>query len=201
MWLVFVLLILIIIRIGLFFSKTKISIKYINISEKNFDVDARISLYIFYKFKILTIKCNEVGIKVGPILITYEKIIKSINTEEFVKKTFKPISFYKIKNLNLFVEKMHVDCKIGTENLFITVGIVTVISAFLGIMLERELIKKENKTKTERKMEIYQYRIMPAFGENILLFNGDFAISFKTRRIGIFLSPKEHTKFKILVGG
>ena len=210
----FVIVILIIFRIGLFFSKTKITINYINISEDNIKIKAHISLYIFNKFKILTIRCSEKGIKIGFIFISYNKILKNINTEEFVKKTFKPINMKKIKYLEMILEKMHINCKIGTEDLFITVSIITIISTFLSIFLENQLTQNNNKKILKiisrkkyrfknKKIEMrkYQYKILPEFGKNILVFDGIISISFKTRRISIFLRPKEHTKFKILVGG
>lgn len=210
----FILIAIIFLRIGLFFSKTKLTINNINLCETNFKIDAQISLYIFYKFKILTIKCNEKGLKIGRMFISYDKIARKVNPEEFVKKTFKPISFNKIKKLNILLEKMYIECKIGTEDMFITVGIVTLISVLLSIFLGNELSKKENKkdlnditpkilriSNRKDKIDRYKYRVMPEFGKNIFIFRGDLSISFKTRRIGIFLNPKEHTKFKILVGG
>lgn len=210
----FVIFILIIFRIGLFFSKTKITINYINISEGSIKIKAHISLYIFNKFKMLTIRCSEKGIKIGFIFISYNKILKNTNTEEFLKKTFKPIDMKKIKYLEMILEKMHINCKIGTEDLFITVSMVTVISTLLSIFLENQLTKNDNKKNLKiisgnnykfknKKIEMskYQYKILPEFGKNILIFNGNISISFKTRRISIFLSSKEHTKFKILVGG
>ena len=141
----FVIFILIIFRIGLFFSKTKITINYINISEGSIKIKAHISLYIFNKFKMLTIRCSEKGIKIGFIFISYNKILKNTNTEEFLKKTFKPIDMKKIKYLEMILEKMHINCKIGTEDLFITVSMVTVISTLLSIFLENQLTKNDNK--------------------------------------------------------
>ena len=66
-----------------------------------------------------------------------------------------------------------------------------------------KIISGNNYKFKNKKIEMskYQYKILPEFGKNILIFNGNISISFKTRRISIFLSSKEHTKFKILVGG
>ena len=212
--LIFILILIILLRIGLFFSKIKLTINNVKLYEKTFKIDARISLYIFYKFKILTIKCNENGLKIGSKFISYNKLVRKVNPKEFVEKTFEPISFDKIKKLNMFLEKMHIECKIGTEDMFITVSIVTLISILLSVFLENEFSKKEYKklfyvttkkiskiTNRRNKIDKYKYKIMPEFGKNIFIFNGDLSISFKTRRIGIFLNSKEHTKFKILVGG
>lgn len=206
MWLVFIIAFLILFRIGLFFSKTKIIINYIHLSENTFQINGKIILYIFYKFKLLTIIFNENGVKIGYIYISYNKILKNMNVEEFTKKTFKPLSINKIKHLDIVLEKLYVDCNIGTEDLFITVSLVTIISVVFSVILEKELVKKKINgfnLRNRKRLEIdkYRYKIMPVFGKNILLFKGDLSMSFKTRRIGIFLSPKEHTKFKILVGG
>ena len=209
MWLVFIIVFLIILRIGLYFSKTKLTVNNIKVSQDFFEIDAQINVYIFYKFKLLTIKLTEKGFKIGFIFISYKRIIRKLNVEEFVQKTFKPISINKIRRLNIMLEKLYVDCIVGCEDLFVTVSVVTILSTILSIYLENKITKRENGKKTKGKEIIiinknikkYKYKIMPEFGKNIFKFSGDLSISFKTRRIGIFLTSKEHTKFKLFVGG
>ena len=212
MWLVFIFLLLVIlIRIGLYFSKTMITINKINISENNdFEIDFKIVLYIFYKLKFITVRGDRSGLKIGMFYVSYNKIFKNMNVKKITKNTF----FYRIKKLDLILDKMQGNLIIGTEELFLTVNIVAILSIVLGIIVGKTLIKLRNtrfklkrnkrgeiKNKTNLSIRKYRYKIIPEFGKNIVKFEGNLSISFKTRRFGIFLRPKEHTKFKILVGG
>ncbi len=188
------LILIIIVRVGLYFSKTKVIIKYLELSKDRFKLELYISIYLFNKIKILTIKFNEFGIKIGFIFISYEKILKKNNVEKFAEKTFSRVSVKKIKSLKLQFEEINFDGIIGTEDVFLSISIVTLISSFLGIV-----IAKNNKRKINSRVN-YRYNIMTNFKNNICI-KGKILFSFKTRRFGIFLKPKEHNKFKLLVGG
>ena len=198
MWLVFIFLFLIIfIRFGVYFSKTIITLNKIVITSKVFKINYRISVYIWGKIRILNPIGNEKGIKIGFLFISYEKIIKRINVEELTKKTFKSIKIYNVKYLKLVIEKIIGECKIGSEDIFITISSITVFSIFLGNFIG----KQENTSKRSKVLKRCKYKIIPEFGKNVIEFIGDLSLSFKTRRLGIFLRTKEHTKFKMLVGG
>lgn len=186
MWLVFVFVILI---FGIYFSKIKFSISKINISKNIFEFRVKISFYLFSKIKIFSIYFNEKGIKVFFIFIPYKKILRKINMKEKITYAFDKIDLRKIKKLNISLEKLDMKCIIGIDDIIINVAIVTLIASIIGFYLSR----KKGK---------YRYTILPDFGKNIIIFEGSFAFSLKTRRIRIFFKPKEHTKFnKLLVGG
>lgn len=186
MWLVFVFVILI---FGIYFSKIKFSISKINISKNIFEFKVKISFYLFSKIKIFSVYFNEKGVKIFFLFVSYEKILKKINIKENFNDAVNKINLKKIKKLNISLEKLDMKCIIGIDDIIANVAIVTLIASIIGFYLSR----KKGK---------YRYTILPDFGKNIIIFEGSFAFSLKTRRIRIFFKPKEHTKFnKLLVGG
>lgn len=137
-------------------STIKLNVKNIKISnlegrckkeklEKSAEV--YLELYIFGKIKILKIKINK-------------RLIKKLNSKnnkqniEKSAKLLKKVNILEIiKLLKIKTEKFNLNANIGTEEVTLTVLIITIISSILGNLFRTA----DNKNINYRIMPMYQY--------------------------------------------
>ncbi len=187
MWLV--LLFLLILFLGIIFSKISINIKNIRISDKKVDFQIKIKLYLFYFIKIISIKCNNLGIIIFGKTIPYKKFIKDVKFENIIKKDFRDLTLKKIKTMDLKIDNVNFTLKIGVKDVFITSFLVVFLSTYISTLL-----MKETKRINYRKIH---YNILPEFNKYELVLEGNTTVSMKTRNLGIFFNTNEHNKKKL----
>ena len=152
-------------------STIKLNIK--NISIKNIengikkkeidkDFDIYLELYLFGKIKAAKIKITDKILKKMHVKENVEDIEKDVKTIKKVK------SLEIIKMLKIKIEELNLNAEIGTEEILLTVFIVTILSSIIGIAFRN--CKHEN----------VKYRIMPLyqFG-NTINFNLNCIINVK----------------------
>lgn len=196
----FLIVIIFFIRIGLYFSRTKIIIRKVEILNNKIEFEIFLSIYLFNKIKFLSFKFNENGLTFLFVFMPYKKVWNDLETKRFINDVFEKVSFEKLKRLELKIESFDFKADLGVEDVFITVSLVSVLSAILGFAILNEQRKKSIKKRYIRKGNKFKYVIKPCFEKRIYI-KGNILFSFRTRKLGIFLKPKEHNKFKLLVGG
>ena len=151
---IFILIILSIILI--IFSTIKLNIA--NISFNNFEngikkkkIDKEflvyIELYVFGKIKVMKIKVTD-------------RMLKKLHVQENMKDIKKDVEVAKkvklpeiIKALKIKFDKINFEAQIGTEELFLTVFLVAIISSLFGIVLKN----CEYKNINYKIMPLYQF--------------------------------------------
>ena len=147
---------LLLIILLLIFSTIKLNVERLNISnyEKGFEKSKIakefkifIELYLFGKIKIAKIRINK-------------KILKKLNVENDLRDLKKDVQL--IKKVNIFeifkllkikLERLNLKAEIGTEDVMITVFLVTFISTALGIICRNA---EQNKVEFNI-MPLYQF--------------------------------------------
>lgn len=170
MWIVFLLFTLV---LGFIFSKIKISIEKIKIDIKSFIFKVKVSFLWFGIIKIFNIELNQNGIKIFNKHIKYKKLINEEKLEK-IKRDFK-FDIKNIEKLNPKVELIRFNLKLGTEDIFITTFLVTIISVFITELFRRKL-KMINLKKA-------YYKILPEFNKNEIFYEGKTLVSIKTMNI------------------
>ena len=151
---IFILIILSIILIIFFTIKLNIA----NISFNNFEngikkkkIDKEflvyIELYVFGKIKVMKIKVTD-------------RMLKKLHVQENMKDIKKDVEVAKkvklpeiIKALKIKFDKVNFEAQIGTEELFLTVFLVAIISSLFGIVLKN----CEYKNINYKIMPLYQF--------------------------------------------
>ena len=200
---IFLILIILFVKIGLYYSKTKIIIKNIDIDNNDFKYNVWVSIYLFNKIKFLNFKFSEKGLRLYFIFLPYKKILKENKIEKITENFFKKITINKIKNLKFSLEEINFRACLGIDDVFITINLITIISTLLSYLIARKTTNSKFmkvKTYNKKNKRKYKFLIKPCF-DNKLYIDGIISLSFKTRNFSIFLNPKEHNKFKLLVGG
>ena len=200
---IFLILIILFVKIGLYYSKTKIIIKNIDIDNNDFKYNVWVSIYLFNKIKFLNFKFSKKKLKNNFIFLTYKKILKENKIEKITENFFKKITINKIKNLKFSLEEINFRACLGIDDVFITINLITIISTLLSYLIARKTTNSKFmkvKTYNKKNKRKYKFLIKPCF-DNKLYIDGIISLSFKTRNFSIFLNPKEHNKFKLLVGG
>ena len=200
----FILIILLFLKIGWYYSKIKVIIKNIDISNGNFKYTVWISIYLFGKIKFLNLKFSEKGLIIYFISIPYERFLKKYKIEKVAEKFFERTFINKIRNFKINLEEMDFETCLGIDDVFITINLITIISTILSLIIanktmkvkKTKIVKDKNKFLKVKKTRKYRFLIKPCF-DNKLYLNGVIVLSFKTRNLGIFLNTKEHNKIKI----
>lgn len=161
----------------LILSTIKISIE--NVSISNYDqitkditnnrYSIKISLYLLNKIKIFTKKLSNKNIKNKYKKLIKEKIdIDQIKRENLMNKENLDI----LRKLEIKISKLNLNVEIGTEDIFLTTGIVFILSTIISIILPR-LIEKYEEDK-------YKYQIHPIYkDDNLFKIDLDCIISVK----------------------
>lgn len=124
----------------------------INIKDIHYDYTILLELSFLGKLTFLKIILNKEKTKKINQKLQIKKKIHKVNWKS-VERTL-PIRKM-IELLQIELEEFHFYLKIGTENVILTSGIITILSTLLGVILARG-IKKYNKEK-------YEYYILPLY--------------------------------------
>ncbi len=116
----------------------------------NKEYKVTITLYLFNKIKWFSFRLNDKKMR---------KMYSKMNLEKIdlkkIEKDFKLSDLKLIKKLNLKIDYLNLESKIGTENAMLTSFIIVAISTFISILLPYT-VKKYEKEK-------YNYMIMPVY--------------------------------------
>lgn len=159
------------ILIGTIFSKIKICIEKIEVNINNIDFKIKIGIFLFGFLKIFSIKCNKKGIKILGKFYSYKKLFKH-DLNEIIRKLLKNIKIKKTKKISFKIDFSKFTLRVGTEDMFITVFIVTVLSSIISEFLKRK-IQKINKNNIN-------YKVIPEFNKLMFFYEGKTDISIKT---------------------
>lgn len=166
----------------------KINVIYLTKQRKSFKIQfhVNVGLYLFGVIKIAGISFKEDGIYFLGFTLPYNKI--KIHKDSI--KILKDFSINNLlKSLHLKLEQFHLNFKIGTEEMMLTVFLVFVISTFLSILL--------SKSCNPMKIKNYDYKITPVYNQNYLSFEFSSKISMKTFHvIQMLTSIKQNAKKK-----
>ena len=157
--------------LGIVFSKIKINIEKLELNINKLKFNIKIGVFWFGFIKIFGIKFNENFIKIFGKKFSYEKLFKKSLLEIF-KSNFNKKEIKMAEKLNFEVDKANFTLKIGTENMFITVFLVTFLSSAIAELLRRKM-EKTNLKKIN-------YKILPEFNKNQIFYEGNTSISIKT---------------------
>lgn len=149
----------------------KINVMYLTKQKKSLKIHFKINfgLYLFGLIKIAGISLKEDGIHFLCFKFPYNKM----KIDKDSMKVLKDFSISNLlKSLHLKLEQFHLNLKIGTEEMMLTMFFVFAISTFLSILLAKNC--KPTKSKN------YDYKITPVYNQNQLSFEFSSKISMKT---------------------
>lgn len=166
--------------LGIIFSKIKISIEKIELNMSKITFRVKVGFYLFGLIKIFTIECNEIGIKIFGKNIPYKKFLK-VNIDKYILEHLKKKDVIELEEMNVKIDSANFTLKLGTEDLFVTVFLVTLIASIIPQFVRKQLNHKK-----------IHYKILPEFNKNEIYYEGQVAISLKT--ICIISTLKENNK-------
>lgn len=142
-------------------SSIKINVMYLTKQKKSLKIrfNVKIGLYLFGFIKIVGISLKEDGIHFLCFTFPYNKMKIDKDSMKFLKN-FSLLNILHLLNINL--KKFHVDLRIGTENMMLTVFLVFAISTFLSILCA--------KNRKQINLEKYDYKIRPIYHQNQISF-------------------------------
>lgn len=179
---------IVLIFLGIIFSKIKISIENFELNINKLDFNIKIGIFLFGFIKVFGIKCDKNGIKILGKRFSYEKIFK-LNLEELILKNLKKKDVEIAEKLNIEVDIARFTLKIGAEDMFITAFLVTFLSGVIAVLLKKN-VKKINSKKI-------CYEVLPEFNKIELLYKGKIDISIKTLNIkNAIINTKNNKKAK-----
>lgn len=146
----------------MFFSKIKISLLNLEINTQKekkikFKIIFEIFLYNFLKIKVITIDENKISILNKKI--SYKKILKKLKIKQLLTNEID--NNFELKDLNLKLEKINCNCKIGVENAIITGYIVVIISMILTSLI--------TKTRKKSQFKTYKFKVLPIYINDFIL--------------------------------
>ena len=167
--------------LAFFTSKLKVNIVYLQKEKSTFHVKFKIKVgfYLFGFVKLFGITLQENGIYFLGFTLPYH----DLKIEQESIKLLNNFSVVDIlKSLNIKLDKLNFQLKIGSEDMILTVFSVFAISTFLSI------VSAHNRKHINLKK--FYYKITPIYNTNLL----DFSISLK---ICIKIFPLLQTLFSI----
>ena len=178
---------ILIIFLGLIFSKIKISVEKIELNINNADFRIRIGFFLFGFLKIFGIKCDKNGIIFLGKFFSYKKIF-NLDFKEIKKKNLKKKDIKIADELNIKIDFARFTLKIGAENIFITVFLVTLISSLIPEFLKKKVRKVNNKN--------INYKILPEFNKLEFYYEGKIIFSIKTINLKNVVFNTRNNKIK-----
>lgn len=171
-------------------SKLKINVKSIKKQENSLNIqfNVNVGLYLFGVVKIFGISLKEDAIHF--LFFRFPSNFMKMDQESV--KILRNIPFFNLLKLRSFrLEEFHLDLKIGTEDVIVTVFSVFAISTILSILSARNARQIHTKN--------YDYKITPIYNANLLSFQVSAKMSIKIFQIIKILSfMKKHQKNKEL---
>ena len=162
---------IIFIFLGFIFSKIKISVEKIELNINNTDFRIRIGIFLFGFLKVFGLKCDKNGITVLGKFFSYKKIF-NLEFKEIIIKNLKKKELKMANKLNIKIDFARFTLRIGAENMFITVFLVTLISSLIPELLKKKIRKIDNKN--------IDYKILPEFNKIEIYYEGRTSLSIKT---------------------
>lgn len=148
-----------IIILGLVFSKIKIDIKEIIISNNKKKFKIEIYFYFFCILKILSIKIDSKNIKIYNHKINIQKlnkkIIEKLDVTRIENNIFRRITLKDLKKLKINISSLKIYFEYSTNNIWLTTYSTPIISTFIS-MIYLKFIKKYNS-------ENYYFKINPMY--------------------------------------
>ncbi len=179
--------------IGIYFSKIKIHIKYLEyekLQEKvKLQYNINLGIFLYGNIKILGIRFEEDGMHFLWKKISYEVMKESHMftkiTKENVRDFEKDFQWSDLKKLKPKLEKLDLNLDLGFKNVLLTSFMIFAISTILSIAV-RDSVKRYNPVK-------YQYIITPYYkNTNIVSLKANSIIAIKTAHImNILLNYKK----------
>lgn len=148
--------------IGVLFSSFKINLINLDINSKNkkrFKYKLNFEIYLFYFIKIIIFSCNDENIKCFSKKINYKKIIERLRIDNILNKQIK--NYLELKKITINLERINLDCKIGTGNAIITGYIVTLISIMISFFINKSVMKIDS--------ELHKFKVLPIYLDDLIL--------------------------------
>ena len=128
---------------GIYFSKIKIDIRSVEIEKGLTKFNINLGFFVFGKIKVLSVNIFEDGVKFLSKKISYknakkiiDKVFKTGNKDKCINKYINTL-----KAINPKLEELNLKLNVRTEdiffNIFLIVGISTVLSFFINKSIER----------------------------------------------------------------
>lgn len=162
--------ILVILFLIVFTSKIKVNVISSKKSTKGSKINFKINLgiYLFGIIKIFGINFKQDGVYLLFFSLPYSKMKLNQNGLQILKK-YSILDSAKV--LDLKIDNLFLDLKIGSEELPLTIFSVFAISTFISIFLA-----KHSKSSKRKK---YYYKITPMYNQDFLEFEFSSRISLK----------------------
>jgi len=152
--------ILALILIIIFFSHIKIKINQVTISNMPkyyHDFDIKIGIYLFNKIRLVAAKLDKETTKQSKIL---HRVKEALSEKGLTLELKRIPKLNELKKINVNLEEIHLDVKIGTEDVILTSAIVAILSSVIGIILGKA-IKQYDEDK-------HRYTILPFYNNKNL---------------------------------
>lgn len=152
---------IILLIIGILFSKFKINLINLEVNTKNkkrFKYKLNLEIYLFYFIKIIIFSCNEENIKFFSKKINYKKIIERLRIDNILNKQIE--NYFELKNITVNLEKINLNCKVGTGSAIITGYIVTLLSIIVSFFI--------NRTAMKINSELHQFKVLPIYRDDLI---------------------------------
>lgn len=183
--------ILISILIILFFSHVKIKINQITVSNMPkyyHDFDIRIGIYLFNKVRLIESKLDKETTQQNKIL---HRVKEAISEKGLTLEWQRIPKLNELKKVNVNLEEIYLDVKIGTEDVILTSAIVVILSSVIGLILGKA-IKDYNSAQ-------HRYTIVPFYNnKNLFELNLNCIINVKLVHIiyVIYMFSKKRSENK-----
>lgn len=172
---------LIFLFLGIIFSKIKIRIEKFELNINNANFNIKVGIVLFGFLKVFGAKLDKNGVKILWKKFTYEKIFKK-SLKELLKSNLKKKDIEIAEKINFNIDTAKFTLRVGTEDMFITVFLVTFLSGIVAEILKKKIQNASNKN--------INYRVLPAFNKNEVYYEGKTDISIKTRKLGNLIFNK-----------
>lgn len=179
----FLLGILLLLGIGIYFSKIKIKVKNIEFAVLDGKADKNnkyisIGIYLYSILKIFEIKCRNDGIYIFGIKISYRRIRQTKAYKDIVSQDIRDIKIDKklllkeINELGISLNKLDLTLELGTTDTIITSFLIFLIATILSFAVKKS-VKKYNDDK-------HKFTVTPIYREcNFINLNLQCVLSAK----------------------
>ena len=173
------------------FSNVKIKIDEVIISNmpKFYnDFDIKIGIYLFNRLKTIELKLNKETTRKSKIM---HRIKEALSEKGLTLELKRIPKLNELKKVNVNLEEIHLDVKIGTEDVILTSAIVAILSSLIGIILGKA-IKEYDEDK-------HRYTILPFYNnENLFELKLNSIINVKLVHIiyVIYMFSKKRSENK-----
>lgn len=158
----FFLFLIVLLITGVLFSNFKINLINLDINSKNkkkIKYKLNFEIYLFYFIKIIIFSCNEDNIKFFSKKFNYKKIIERLRIDNILNNQIK--NYFELKNITVDLEKVDLNCKVGTGNTIITGYIVALLSIAISFFINKTVMKIDQK--------LHKFKVLPIYVDDLIL--------------------------------